>query len=123
MKAFLLFAAMVLGLLLFAESAQAQCQRGGGTQGTAATAALASSGSTGASSFGYNMPTTSPMQMQAVSQIQVYAQQRAIQLAQRAQRNKERHARQIATHTQRRLEEESRRRERRKYVSASLSSQ
>lgn len=123
MKAFLWFAATGLSLLLIADSAQAQCRGGGSTQETTATTALSSNGTTtsGFNSFGYNVPSAG--QMQAVSQIQAYAQQRAMQLTQRAQRNHERHQRQIATHTQRRLEEESRRRERREFLTASLSNQ
>ena len=124
MRTFLMAACAGMCLLLFTDGAQAQCHGGGGTQGTTANTVLASgSSSAGTGSFGYNMPTASQLQMQAVSQIQAYVQQRAIQLAQRAQRNKERHERQIATHTERRSQELARRQERRQYLTASLSNQ
>jgi len=124
MKSFPLLVAAGLCLLLFTGDAQGQCRGGGGAQGTATTTALTSgSTSAGVSSFGYNVMSANPMQQQALGQIQAYAQQRAAQLAQRAQRNKERHERQIATHAERRLQEETRRKERRQFLTASLSSQ
>ena len=124
MKSFLWVVGAGLSLLLFTEGAQAQCVRGGGTQGTTANMVLASGSSTaGFNSFGYNTPSTGQMQQQALGQIQAYAQQRAIQLAQRAQRNKERHERQLATHAERRLQELARREERRQLLTASLSNQ
>ena len=124
MKLIPLLVAAGLCLLLCAGDAQGQCRRGGGTQGTTATTVSASgSSSAGFNSFGYNAPSANQLQHQALSQIQAYAQQRAAQLAQRAQRNKERHERQLATHAQRRLQELARREERRQYLTASLSSQ
>ena len=124
MKSFLWVVGAGLSLLLITDSAQAQCAAGGGTQETTANTVLASgSSSAGFNSFGYNMPSGSQMQQQALGQIQAYAQQRAMQLAQRAQRNKERHERQLATHAERRLQELARRQERRQFLTASLSNQ
>jgi ATP-dependent protease ClpP protease subunit len=124
MKSFPSMVAAGLCLLLCAGDVQGQCRGGGGTQGTTASTVSASgSSSAGFNSFGYNAPSANQMQQQALGQIQAYAQQRAAQLAQRAQRNKERHERQLATHAQRRLQELARREERRQYLTASLSSQ